>query len=375
MRAILPTVAAVVSLAACAAPRPAPEPADVVFVGGVVRTMVEGAAPAEALAVRGRKIVAVGAAADVMALVGPDTETVDLEGRVLVPGFVESAGALLRRGPAGADAVEAASARAARAGVLTVLEDAATPAELELVTDVANELRLVADAIVFPDWSGIDAIGEELEDMDCIGSCRIGGLSFEAAVDGLDARVQRAFDEGWHLQVHVRSSGELARLVDAVAAASPSSPASASPRPRVVAVAVGELAPERSLLSRCAEHDVWLALGPDAAETAVVCASTDGVRFTLHDAVEGREPDPLASIARAVAAGLGREAAVAAWTREAAAAVRLEKRKGTLVAGKLADLVVLDADPLSAATDLEEVRVVAAWKQGDRVLTAGATPR
>ncbi|MDA0934794.1 MAG: amidohydrolase family protein [Planctomycetota bacterium] len=372
MRAILPLVAA---FAACAAPRPAPDPADLVFVGGVVRTMVEGAAPAEALAVRNRKIVAVGASAEVLALVGPDTETVDLEGRVLLPGFVESAGALLRRGPAGADAVEAASARAARRGVLTVLEDAATPAELELVTDVANELRLVADAIVFPDWSGIDAIGEELEDMDCIGSCRIGGLSFEAAVEGLDARVQRAFEEGWHLQVHVRSPGELARLVDAVAAASPSSPASASPRPRVVAVAVGELGVDRALLDRCAAEDVWLALGPDAVATAVACASRPGVRFTLHDAATGREPDPIASIARAVAAGLGREVAMAAWTREAAAAIRLEKRKGTLVAGKLADLVALDADPLEATTDLDAVRVVAAWKQGVRVLSADAMPR
>jgi predicted amidohydrolase YtcJ len=81
-------------------------------------------------------------------------------------------------------------------------------------------------------------------------------------------------------------------------------------------------------------------------------------------------PDPLASIARAVDAGLDRDRALAAWTREAAAAVRLERRKGTLEPGKLADLIVLDADPFEA--DLAEIRVVAAWKTGARVPGAGS---
>ncbi len=363
-------LAALTLLAACAAPRPPAPPADVVFLGGIVRTMVPGDAPTEALAVRSRKIAAVGTTADIQALVGPDTEVVDLEGRTMLPGFVESAGALLRRGPLEADEVESASLRAARLGVLTVLEDQASAAELQLVTDVANELRLVADAIVFPDWSGIDAIGEELEDMDCIGSCRIGGLSFAAATRGLDERVQRAFDEGWHLQVHVTSAAELALLVDAVAQAEPSSPASAAPRPRVVAVCTTALDPDRALLARCADHSVWLALGPAATPTAVACTAVEGLRFTLHDAAPGQSPDPLASIARAVDAGLDRDRALAAWTREAAAAVRLERRKGTLEPGKLADLIVLDADPFEA--DLAEIRVVAAWKTGARVPGAGS---
>jgi dihydroorotase-like cyclic amidohydrolase len=373
MRTVLPLVLA---LAACAAPRPSADPADVVFVGGIVRTMVEGEAPAAALAVRNRKIQAVGSVDQLLALVGPDTEVVDLEGRVLVPAFVESAGALLRRGPIDADEVEAASIRAARLGVLTVLEDTASPEELHLVTDVANELRLVSDAIVFPDWSGIDVIGEELEDMDCIGSCRIGGLSFDAAENGGDvaARVQRAFDAGWHLQVRVGGAADLAALVDAVAASGEASPPAASPRPRVVAVVTAGLDADADLLGRCAAHGVWLALGPDALRVAAAAAAVPGLRLTLQDAAPGREPDPLASIARAVSAGLDRDRALAAWTRDAAEAVRLQKRKGTLETGKLADLVLLDADPLSPDTDLSRVRVVAAWKSGARVLP-GAPPR
>lgn len=368
MRIVLPLLCA---LAACAAPPPAPQPAEVVFLGGVVRTMVEGEAPAAALAVRNRKIQAVGTADAIRAFVGPDTEVVDLEGRVLLPGFVESAGALLRRGPVEADEVEVASVRAARLGVLTVLEDTASADELHLVTDVANELRLVSDAIVFPDWSGIDAIGEELEDMDCIGSCRIGGLSFAAggAAGDLAARVQRAFDAGWHLQVRIDDASDLRALVDAVASAE-----SAPPRPRVVAVVHGALDAERALLEDCAAHGVWLALGPGALDSAATAAAVPGLRFTLHDAVPGRLPDPLGSIAGAVGAGLARDRALAAWTRDAAEAVRLQKRKGTLAPGKLADLVLVDADPLAPDTDLAAVRVLAVWKSGARV-PVGAPPR
>ncbi|MEV0702415.1 amidohydrolase [Saccharopolyspora sp. NPDC050389] len=69
-----------------------PDPAELIFTGGPVLTMDEAAPEAEALAVRDGVITAVGRSADVLALRGPGTRVVDLDGRALLPGFVEAHG-------------------------------------------------------------------------------------------------------------------------------------------------------------------------------------------------------------------------------------------------------------------------------------------
>ncbi len=65
--------------------------ADLLFTGGPVYT-ADPAGPrwAEAVAVRDGRILAVGAAAELADLRGPQTEVVDLAGRLLLPGFTES---------------------------------------------------------------------------------------------------------------------------------------------------------------------------------------------------------------------------------------------------------------------------------------------
>jgi predicted amidohydrolase YtcJ len=65
-------------------------PADLVFTGGDVYTVDAARRRAEAVAVRGGTIVAVGTDADVRGLVGPATEVVDLRGRLLLPGFQDA---------------------------------------------------------------------------------------------------------------------------------------------------------------------------------------------------------------------------------------------------------------------------------------------
>ena len=55
-----------------------------------VLTMDAGRPRAEAVAVAGGKIVAVGTAAEVAALAGPETRVIDAGGRTLLPGFFES---------------------------------------------------------------------------------------------------------------------------------------------------------------------------------------------------------------------------------------------------------------------------------------------
>ncbi|HEY8211276.1 MAG TPA: amidohydrolase [Myxococcaceae bacterium] len=60
---------------------------DLVLHGGALLTQDPALPRAEALAVRGGRIQAVGSSADVLALAGPGTRRVDLGGRALIPGF------------------------------------------------------------------------------------------------------------------------------------------------------------------------------------------------------------------------------------------------------------------------------------------------
>ncbi|MCF2527140.1 amidohydrolase [Yinghuangia soli] len=64
--------------------------ADLIILGGSVVTVDDARPEAEALAVRGGRIAAVGDEADIRALAGPGTEIVDLAGGCLLPGFVEA---------------------------------------------------------------------------------------------------------------------------------------------------------------------------------------------------------------------------------------------------------------------------------------------
>lgn len=63
--------------------------ADKIFRNGDIVTVAESMPNAEALAVKDGRILAVGSEADVSAHAGPSTEVVDLQGRTLVPGFVD----------------------------------------------------------------------------------------------------------------------------------------------------------------------------------------------------------------------------------------------------------------------------------------------
>ncbi len=65
-------------------------PADRVFVNGRIWTGDPARPAAEALAVRGTTLLAVGSSAEVRRLAGKGTESVDLRGRRVVPGFIDA---------------------------------------------------------------------------------------------------------------------------------------------------------------------------------------------------------------------------------------------------------------------------------------------
>src|ERR1017187_6758686 len=83
MRAIWILVCAVAAFA---------QPADLVLRNGKIVT-VNGAAPtAQAIAVRGDKIAALGTNADAPKWIGPNTKVIDLKGQLAIPGFIEGHG-------------------------------------------------------------------------------------------------------------------------------------------------------------------------------------------------------------------------------------------------------------------------------------------
>lgn len=78
---------AVSLLAACAT-----APADLVLRNGKVVTVDEALPEAEAIAVAGDRVVAVGSDREIGKYVGESTEVIDLEGKLAIPGFIEGHG-------------------------------------------------------------------------------------------------------------------------------------------------------------------------------------------------------------------------------------------------------------------------------------------
>lgn len=77
-------------IAAAALPAKAAEQADIVLVNGKVVTVNDQFAIAQALAIRGKRIFAVGSSEDVRKLSGPNTKVIDLKGRTVIPGLIDN---------------------------------------------------------------------------------------------------------------------------------------------------------------------------------------------------------------------------------------------------------------------------------------------
>jgi predicted amidohydrolase YtcJ len=85
-------IAVVISVIAAIAAQPAIEPATLVLRNGKIVTVDEKLPEAQAVAIRGDRIVAVGSNAEIQRHVGPSTRVIDLAGQLAVPGLIESHG-------------------------------------------------------------------------------------------------------------------------------------------------------------------------------------------------------------------------------------------------------------------------------------------
>jgi predicted amidohydrolase YtcJ len=76
----------------------AQEMADTIYSGGPILTIDDSAPTAEAVAVKDGRIIAVGSLADVQRHKGDETKILDLGGRAMLPGFVDSHGHVVMGG-------------------------------------------------------------------------------------------------------------------------------------------------------------------------------------------------------------------------------------------------------------------------------------
>ena len=82
----LPRVVPIALLAACSAP----EPADRIFTNGIVYTANDSQPRAEAVAVKNGRVIFVGSSDDAGRYAASNTEMIDLQGKTLLPGFVDA---------------------------------------------------------------------------------------------------------------------------------------------------------------------------------------------------------------------------------------------------------------------------------------------
>ena len=163
------TAALAIGLGACAggngssegdraAPRAGggPEPADLVLTGGTIHTMAPDRPRAEAVAVRGQRIAAVGTAAEVRAWIGPRTKVVELGGRSVTPGLTDAHCHLYGLG----EAMESLTLRglASPAAVVEAVRGAASARpEGEWITGQGWDQNLWSPP-EFPGYAALDAV-------------------------------------------------------------------------------------------------------------------------------------------------------------------------------------------------------------------------
>jgi len=98
MPRLITLVAAAMALGSQGPARSAEPKADLIYSGGPIVTVNELQPSAEAVAVRGGRIVAVGYRDEVMKLKGPKTRLVEMGGKTLAPGFVDPHGHVFNTG-------------------------------------------------------------------------------------------------------------------------------------------------------------------------------------------------------------------------------------------------------------------------------------
>jgi predicted amidohydrolase YtcJ len=89
---LITIAAALTTIAARSVQQPQAPPATLVLMNGKIVTVDANPAEAQAIAVGGDRIVAIGSTADIKRHIGTGTEVIDLKGQLAIPGFIEGHG-------------------------------------------------------------------------------------------------------------------------------------------------------------------------------------------------------------------------------------------------------------------------------------------
>ena len=142
---LLPALACIWLLTACApvahgAPvEPVAPGQSIVFRNGVLLTVDRNQPVAEAIAIRGEKIEAVGSEAEVLARLRPDTQVLDLGGRTLMPGFVDAHTHVLNDARSQGKSLDQAQDMALRHGITTLGDLYVDRSFLQQIQDFARQ--------------------------------------------------------------------------------------------------------------------------------------------------------------------------------------------------------------------------------------------
>lgn len=374
---------------------------DVIFHNGNLLTMEEDRPVAQAIAAAGDSIVFVGSNSEVLALAGPATTIVDLQGRTLTPGFIDShSHRISQRYKWGFDPPDEAFQEILRQGWTGITELAVDEAEWNELRNLAAAGRLPVrvdayllfntfEGIALPDWYNAYQPGQRFGSF-----LRAAGLKFFIDFDsgrvlffdppGLAEEIRSQRAEGWQLAlktigarshqlaldaIELAEGGEQARdaryrfehalaqtsaqqermaRLGVIASIQPGVVGVVSSWPDVQAVIVEQEAENVSNWRGLVDAGVLMAgspLNPDGVNdeyTSPSHVSPLGVAYrgATQIGLAARPPEPWM-----VEHALTVEEILPLLTIDAAYAIFQEDSRGSLAPGKLADLVILSADP------------------------------
>ena len=333
-----------VLLAGCAAPAP-----DTVLLRGKIFTANPAQPWAEALAIRGERIVAVGSVAAIEAQAGVSTRRIDLAGRIVIPGLND---ARLELSGATTASVRVLGAEALAHGVTSLQVFSVTPVAgtVRAFREAGLPLRIRILRMPTPDAAGVNRDSRPFFPPQPTPRMDVRGMGFVlGAADGERLRQALGWAYGSEDPIAVASVDPLA--TDAYISALEAHGAAdvwKAKRPR--------------LDQPVAMPPEWFTRLP---RLGVVAVQTPRPGAPLRAFVAAGVPLALGSgdtflgfglIRLATAASLGAEAltfdqAIAAATFGSAISEFEDESKGRLMVGAFADLAVLSADPLAAGEE------------------------
>lgn len=246
---VTPTVAPTVPLTATPTTASAGS-ADLIFTNGVILTMDKDNPIVESIAIRGDEILSVGANNEVLKHRGANTLIVNLEGRTLMPGFVDAHSHMLFEAPNAGMNMETVQEYAIENGVTTSTESFVDQSILNDIQAFSNtgKIRIRFSLYLMYDNNCGDIVGDwykaykpgqklgprlEVRGVKIFtdgGSCKVPAVSFEypggygkgdlfLTQEQINQAVAEAQAAGFQVAIHALGDRSLEQAQDAIAAA------------------------------------------------------------------------------------------------------------------------------------------------------------